>query len=330
MTGMDQLPKTIRQAVQAMLSWPWADEPGELDHLRSLHEEDLRQLHRWFGMGVRNSLGLWGSNPELLEACRATHPDEASAVLIEALWAHLQQTASPEDLDRARRVRAKRFLAALPGAWLSLARYAGLAANDAERIRAGRRLVDGYFGKPLPYHNAEHVLQCLHTLSMYEAGTFGYNVTVGLALWFHDAIYVPGAADNEACSARLAKRVLTTLGMAEGQAQRVASLILATAHREPPASADEELICDIDLSILGQPWPVYERYAAAIRSEYALPPDEFALQRAKFLRSMLDRKLIFHTHHFRHRLEQTARGNMRRELADLGKQVASMGSGLET
>ena len=155
----------------------------------------------------------------------------------------------------------------------------------------------------------------------YEHGTYGKNVAVGLALWFHDAIYMPGAADNEARSARVAQEALTALGMAKPEVCRVMSLIEATAHREPPASVDAELICDIDLSILGRAWPVYERYAAAIRSEYAMPPDEFALQRAKFLRSMLDRGRIFHTDHFRNRFEQTARENMQRELAGLSKQV---------
>ena len=52
-------------------------------------EEDLiRFLHTW-GRGIRNNYNLW-QNPELVRATGKEHPDDASMVIIKAVWKKLQ------------------------------------------------------------------------------------------------------------------------------------------------------------------------------------------------------------------------------------------------
>ena len=138
-------------------------------------------------------------------------------------------------------------------------------------------------------------------------------------MWFHDAVCVPGAGDNEARSAELAVDVLGRLGVGSGTLDEVVRLVKATDHQGRPESGDAKLICDIDLAVLGKSWSEYSTYAAAVGGEYSVPAEQFAAGRAGFLRTMLAREHIYHTEHFRGRLEQTARENIRRELADLNR-----------
>jgi hypothetical protein len=52
--------------------------------------EELVTLDPSLGLWIRNYLGLWGGNPALLQATGKSQPDEASQVLVEAFWRHLQ------------------------------------------------------------------------------------------------------------------------------------------------------------------------------------------------------------------------------------------------
>lgn len=47
-----------------------------------------------FGMWVRNTLGLWAGNKRLLESCGSAtmHPDDASVVIMTALWQRLRNS----------------------------------------------------------------------------------------------------------------------------------------------------------------------------------------------------------------------------------------------
>jgi hypothetical protein len=61
--------------------------------LRETTKEDLIKFHMGWGMAIRNGFGLWRGNDELIEsACgKGCHPDDASMVIIEAVWAALQK-----------------------------------------------------------------------------------------------------------------------------------------------------------------------------------------------------------------------------------------------
>ena len=73
----------------------------------------------------------------------------------------------------------------------------------------------------------------------------------------------------------------------------------------------EPLIVDIDLSILGQPRDVFERYEDQIRDEYAwATPASFAVGRCCVLQAFIDRTSIYRLKRFRSRYEKVARENL--------------------
>jgi len=162
------------------------------------------------------------------------------------------------------------------------------------------------------YHNLAHIDSMLDLLMSLEAG----EPALELAIWFHDVIYDPKATDNEERSARFFQ---TSLGHAlhPALAADVVRLILATQHSAPRTGlADEDLIRDIDLSILAAPPETYRTYAAAIRKEYAHVPDEaFSKGRAAVLNHFLASP-VFTTPAFIGK-EQAARSNLGSELVSL-------------
>ena len=167
------------------------------------------------------------------------------------------------------------------------------------------------------YHNTEHIRDCLNELDV------GRDLArrpdqVEAALWFHDAIYVPGATDNEDRSARLAEIALVACAVPLEAARRVAELVLATRHLTVPAEPDAQLLCDIDLSILGRAPAVFDRFERAIRQEYIQVADgEYRPERAAVLAHFLRRSVIYQTAYFRERFEEQARINLKRAISDL-------------
>jgi hypothetical protein len=95
----DTWPTTVDEAARRIV--------GALDneskaHVRTTKKDQLIQYHHSWGMGIRNSLGLWRGNEKLLESCgqgRRIHPDDCSTVIIEAVWTLLQ---TPEPATPAR------------------------------------------------------------------------------------------------------------------------------------------------------------------------------------------------------------------------------------
>jgi hypothetical protein len=56
-----------------------------------LPEDELISLRFGLGQHIRNAFGLWEGNDTLLRACGTADADEASMVILEALWERLQQ-----------------------------------------------------------------------------------------------------------------------------------------------------------------------------------------------------------------------------------------------
>lgn len=63
----------------------------EKEKVRMMQEDDLSMLDFGLGQWVRNHLGLWGDNPELLQATGELHADDASAAIIRAFWLKLRE-----------------------------------------------------------------------------------------------------------------------------------------------------------------------------------------------------------------------------------------------
>ena len=164
------------------------------------------------------------------------------------------------------------------------------------------------------YHTLQHLAECL-ALFDGAIGLARHPAAVELGLWFHDAIYDVKSSRNEEASADWAREVLLGAGVAAGFAERVHALVLATRHTAQPEDADEQLLVDIDLSILGATRERFDEYERQIRAEYAFVPGFlFNLKRRQILRSFLDRPRIYATGHFHARLEQAARVNLTRAL----------------
>ena len=83
-----QWPETVDQAVGVLLGLL---PDGEKAKIAATSQDDLIALHLGLGMWIRNNLGLWSENSALLESARAQNPDDASAVIIEALWQRLRE-----------------------------------------------------------------------------------------------------------------------------------------------------------------------------------------------------------------------------------------------
>ena len=169
------------------------------------------------------------------------------------------------------------------------------------------------------YHGLSHLRDCLAQLDDFPERA-EYRDVVEAALWFHDAVYDPRAADNEERSAERARQVLASLGVADGTAAEVARLVLLTRHHTPPTDAAGRLLCDIDLSILGGSPTDFDAYDRAVRVEYSWVPDSlYRRERRRVLNAFLDRSPLYQTEHFRRRFEAAARENVRRAVERLGE-----------
>jgi predicted metal-dependent HD superfamily phosphohydrolase len=167
------------------------------------------------------------------------------------------------------------------------------------------------------YHTAEHIRDCLaqFDLARHEASR---PDEVEAALWFHDAVYVPGGSDNEDQSARLAEAALTACGVSGKVAGRIAELVLATRHLAVTDDPDARLICDIDLSIFGREAATFDRFERGIRQEYDWVPElVYRTSRAEILAAFVRRPSIYQTEYFHQRFEAPARANLERLIANL-------------
>src|ERR1019366_3575239 len=99
------------------------------------------------------------------------------------------------------------------------------------------------------YHDRRHLRECLGLLEVWK-GQGERTAEVAIALWFHDAIYDPGAIDNELRSAAWAARALGEARVSSEVAQRVYDLVMATQHDAVARGIDAQLLVDIDLAIL--------------------------------------------------------------------------------
>ncbi len=167
------------------------------------------------------------------------------------------------------------------------------------------------------YHNLDHIADCFAQLSLSPEAP-REPIELHAAIWFHDVIYKPFSATNEADSAAWAKESLESGGMAPMRAERVAKLILATQHPHEPVDADTYLLIDIDLSILGRGPDVYRQYEANIRREYRwVPGPLYRRKRVEILGRFLERTSIYSTDAFHERYEAPARENLRAAIASL-------------
>ena len=80
-------PTTLPEIVEAILkSMPEADKTT----IVTTDEEDLIQFHDNWGRSIRNGYNLW-HDEVLVKALGAEHPDDASMIIIKAVWKALRE-----------------------------------------------------------------------------------------------------------------------------------------------------------------------------------------------------------------------------------------------
>lgn len=200
----------------------------------------------------------------------------------------------------------------LIGRWQDLAQACGL--RDA--VALGAELLERYCEPHRHYHGPEHLTRLLDLLEEWDT-----DRRLHLAAWFHDAIYRPGRRDNEQRSAALARKRLAATGLPASDIDFVMRAVLATAGHADSDPAFDPLL-DADLAVLGTHPSAYRAYREAIRREFnRVPALLFDAARARFLRSMLDRPVIYRTALCRIRREAQARQNLNTELSHLAGRI---------
>lgn len=172
------------------------------------------------------------------------------------------------------------------------------------------QLVSAYEEPQRHYHSLQHLSECLTHFE--QARHLAQQPgEVAIALWFHDAIYNVRGKDNERQSADWAIRVLVSCQARQVTLDRVERLIMATRHDATPSDADEQLLVDIDLAILGATPERFAEYDAQVRAEYAwVPGFVYRMKRRSVLKAFLARPHLYGTDHFRARYEAQARCNL--------------------
>lgn len=202
--------------------------------------------------------------------------------------------------------------------WEGLCERIGAFRSAHESDLTFEMLTTMYGHPPRAYHNLDHISQLLIAFDGVR-GLAEDRDCVEFALWLHDCVFFAERSDNEERSADAAAMIAGLLGAKPEFTVRVRDLIAVTRHNVEPARGDPALVADLDLTILGASWENYDAYREAIHDEYAWAGEDLFKQgRMAFLNRMIDKDRVFATDWFRRELERRARGNMQRELDDLG------------
>lgn len=175
------------------------------------------------------------------------------------------------------------------------------------------------------YHTLDHIYQLFVQFERIKHDLDEPHL-IALALYYHDVIYTPTRTDNELKSADYAREHVGPY-LSKTQYQQLYDLIMMTASHQLDDTAtddkrsDAAYMLDMDLSILGAPWHLYELYAQAVRQEYAhVPATRYRNGRTALLKALLTRPQLYLTEYYHERLEAQARDNITREMALLAAQ----------
>lgn len=167
------------------------------------------------------------------------------------------------------------------------------------------------------YHTAGHAGTLWHRHLAH--GGDPDDVVAAHAIAYHDAIYRVGASDNEARSAELWCRHACDLSRVVRD--QVATAIMATScHGSTHADEHAQWMVDLDLTPLGEPWPLFQANSAALHDESPhVPRAELLAGQRRFLGRLACLPMLYRSHRHCASLartyEPTARDNLRRLLA---------------
>ncbi|KRG32997.1 hypothetical protein [Psychrobacter sp. P11G3] len=188
--------------------------------------------------------------------------------------------------------------------------------------RLWQEIVTRYGEPQRAYHTLNHIEQLLVEFENIKQVLSEPHI-IALVLYYHDVIYDPTRSDNELKSAEFATDALSPYLSSE-QYQQIHALIMMTANHQLDTLVDSDkyndaaYLLDMDLSILGAPWPTYRQYAKAIRQEYKhVADDSYRDGRTAVLQGLLAHPKLYLTDHYYDQLETQARANIKRELTSL-------------
>ena len=181
------------------------------------------------------------------------------------------------------------------------------------------QVLDHYDQPHRRYHDRRHLREML---DIAEEMAYPLLPAQALALLFHDAVYVPGAARgvNEAMSAQLLR--IYGAALPEDVLELACRIVVDTADHQPRTEASR-LVLDLDLMRLAADTPDFERHSRAVFTEQrpllAIADDEqawlhFQRRRIPFFERLLARAEIFCLPAFRLRYESVTRENLRRAI----------------
>jgi predicted metal-dependent HD superfamily phosphohydrolase len=201
-------------------------------------------------------------------------------------------------------------------------------AGDSLTSRTEWAAVMAAWGEPhRRYHDLGHLVAVLGLVGSFADAADDADA-VRLAAWYHDVVYDPRAADNEARSAGRARAGLRGLVDDERSAE-VERLVLLTAGHDPePGDANGAVLCDADLAVLAAPPEAYAGYASAVRAEYGhLSDADFTAGRIAVLEHLLALPALYRLPANAERWTGAARANLGAELALLRARAASASAG---
>jgi len=173
-----------------------------------------------------------------------------------------------------------------------------------------------YTARSRYYHNLSHIYHMLKHTELIKNNIENID-TFKFAIWYHDIIYKATKKNNEEKSANFAQKRLKSFNLGDSFIQTVEKLIISTKKHEllVTENLDNAYLLDIDLSILGASWDVYELYIKNIRKEYKIYP-RFVYNpgRKKVLQHFLERETLYFTNTFKNQYESQARENLKREI----------------
>ena len=193
------------------------------------------------------------------------------------------------------------------------------AADDSAPVH--QQLVDAYAEPQRLYHTLSHIQHCL---TMFEEvhELLNHADSVELAIWFHDAVYVPGASDNEQCSADWFM-ALTKDSFGNDLRDSVYALIMATLHGGCDITDhDAKFMVDIDLSSFGMPWPIFCHDSEKVRAEFPGMADaEFYPKQCAFGKRLLQNPRFYQSDYFYQHYEAQARNNLHNYFDFISKKL---------
>jgi predicted metal-dependent HD superfamily phosphohydrolase len=193
--------------------------------------------------------------------------------------------------------------------------WAALAGDSPTSRTEWAALVAAWSEPHRRYHDLAHLAAVLGVVGALEDAAEDADA-VRLAAWYHDVVYDPQSADNEAVSAARARAGLRGL-VPDGRVDEVERLVLLTARHDPgPDDANGAVLCDADLAVLAGPPDAYAAYASAVRAEYGhLSDAAFTAGRIAVLELLLELPALYRSPGVPAEWAAQARANLAAELA---------------